>query len=138
MVRRVKNARRKTALVFVLLAAAFAGPGAAQADTGLLVVTTTGKLRATKHVDVNFYCTANCSVAVTRHLKVPGPDPADTVVSGSFLAAAPARYTITFNNKARRFIRHDRKKCGITLTFQVTNTDTGAPDTVVRTFGFKK
>jgi hypothetical protein len=135
----VKNARKKISLVFVLLAAAFAGPGAAHADTGLLVVDTGGKLRATKHVDVDFHCTATCSVVVTRHLKVPGPDPADSVVSGGpFAANTPARFTITFNKTARKFVRHDAKRVKMRLTFQLTNVDTGALDTAVRTFAFKK
>jgi hypothetical protein len=137
----VKNSWKKLSLVFVLLAAAIAGPAAAHADSGLLVVdTSAGRLQATKHVDVDFHCTATCSVVVTRHLKVPGPDPVDSVVSGSepFPANTPARFTITFNNKALKFIRHDRKRVKMRLTFSVTNLDTGVPDTVVRTFGFKK
>jgi hypothetical protein len=121
-----------------LTTALIAGAGAAQADNGSLVVQTSGKLKVTKKIDVDFTCTVNCFVTVKRELKVRGVDPPDSVVNGQFVAGQPARFTLKFNNQARKFIRHDAKKSKLKLTFQVTNTDTGAQDVVKRSFKFKK
>ena len=140
MSRRRLTALASAAAAIALLAPAAqagAGPAANASGEEQLQYLTTGKLKVSSQINIQYICAANCSVTSTIEFVIPGPNFSPPPLSGSFAGGTVIQEELTPNKSLRSFIKKNKKKSKLRSEVTATNLLTGEIDTDSQTFKFK-
>jgi hypothetical protein len=119
-------------------ALAMALPAATSADQGIVVFTTTGKIKVAKRVQYSIACSVQCDVIIRQTLKLQGPDLAPVTVPGTLAPNIPASPFIVLNKPALQALRRDVAKARLVSAVTATSSATGAKQRIRAVFSFKR
>jgi hypothetical protein len=120
----------------LLCSSAIAAPRAEQAGA-IVNYLPTGKLRVAKKVVVPFVCSVSCSVVSTLVLKGPAVRGSD-IRQVSLGPNSPVGHRIKPRPKALRLMKRVPRKYRLISTITATDIGTGAKETVMHTFRFRR
>ena len=111
--------------------------GASIEVESLVSYVTKGKLKVQRKIRFLGSCTADCSVAVSMTLKIPGPNVIANPQPVNFLAGEIFEGFIELPKAGVAFIKENKGKSKFVTTIRAVNTLTGDTDTDKRNFKFK-